>query len=129
VRAIICDLSVGFAMKARRTYIVAGLLVVLAAGRYLRPAWESEASIRIALLEVTPVGTSLEHVRSLAESRGWIPPDVRTDSHVAFGTGTDLIAFSGPLRRDPFPYRTVVAATWEFNRSNQLVNIRILRHE
>jgi hypothetical protein len=119
-------------MFARRLIIIGVFgLILVAACLYLRPAWESEASIRIALLKVTPLGSSMGEVRSLAESRGWIQPDIRTDSYMTFGTvgGTDVTAFSGRLRQEPFPYRTAVAATWEFNRSNQLVNIRILRHE
>jgi len=70
-------------------------------------------------------------VRSSAESRGWIQSDTRVVGYTAFSTGTgiDVRAFSGQLRHDPFPYHTAVAATWEFNRSNQLVNISVLRHE
>jgi hypothetical protein len=71
------------------------------------------------------------NVRSLAATKGWVQPDVRVDSYVGFstGTGVEVSAFSGRLRHDPFPYRTTVAATWEFDRSNQLVNISIQRHE
>lgn len=121
------------AMFPRRLLIVAasGGSVVLAAWLYLRPAFESEARIRNGLLEVTPLGSSMSDVRSLAEGEGWIQPHVQSESYMGFsaGTGIDLTAFSGQLRHDPFPYRTAVSATWEFNRSNQLVNIKVLRHE
>ena len=121
------------AMFPRRLLIVAasGGLVVFAAWLYLRPAWESEARIRNGLLEVTPLGSNMSDVRSLAESRGWIQPHVQSESYMGFSTeaGIDLAAFSGQLRQDPFPYRTAVSATWEFNQSNKLVNIKVLRHE
>ena len=120
-------------MFVKRPAIVAasGALVLLAAWLYLRPAWESETAIRDSLLKVTPLGSSISEVRSLAASRGWVQPDARVDSYVAFSTGAglDVSAFSGRLRHDPFPYRTAIAATWEFNRSNQLVNISVLRHQ
>ena len=101
-------------MFAKRSAVVAasGALVLLAAWFYLRPAWESETGIRNALLKVTPLGTSMREVRSFAESRGWVQPDVRVDSYMAFntGAGVDVSAFSGRLRHDPFPYRTAVAS-------------------
>ncbi len=120
-------------MHPKRPLVVAasGVVVLLAAWVHLRPAWESEEDIHNALLRVTPLGTSMTEVRSVAESRSWIRPDVRTDSYITFATGTDtdVTALSGQLRHDPFPYRTSVVATWEFNGSNRLVRISVLRHE
>jgi hypothetical protein len=110
---------------------VAGSLVIFGAWLYLRPALRSEASIRAWLLSQTPLGSDLEGVRARAQSRGWIGPDVRFDSYIGFSTGEGLEtkAFSGRLWRDPFPYRTTVDATWEFDRSKHLVSVRVSRAE
>jgi hypothetical protein len=97
---------------------------------YYHPAWESPATIRDSLLHVTPLASTMAEVRSVAERKGWAPSDL-VDNYVPLSTGTglDVTAFSAEIRHDPFPYRTSVQATWEFNRSNQLVNISVLRHE
>jgi hypothetical protein len=120
-------------MFAKRSVVIAGsgVLVLCAAWLYLHPAWQSSASIRESLLQATPLGSSMAEVRSFAERKGWIQPNARLHSYMAFitGTGMDVSAFSGELRHDPFPYRTSVGTTWEFNRSNQLVTILVLRHE
>jgi hypothetical protein len=120
-------------MSTKRSAILAcsGLLVVAVAYLHLHPAWEPPAHIRDSILQVTPLGTSMSEVRSLAERKGWLQPDVHVDTYTAFGTGTPVAAsaLSGQLRHDPWPYRTSVRATWEFNGSNQLVNISVLRHE
>jgi hypothetical protein len=110
---------------------VSGVVVVLAAWIYLRPALMSESSVRASLLSQTPLGSSIEEVRILAERRGWIEPGAKLTSYMTFetGTGTEVTTFAGRVRHDPFPYRTTVSATWEFDPSNRLVNISVLRHE
>jgi hypothetical protein len=109
---------------------IAGIAIVIAAWCYLRPVLKSEASIRASLLAQTPVGSSMDEVRALAEKHGWIGPAVRTDSYMAFyphTTGVNITAFAGCLWHDPFPCRTRVVATWEFDDSHRLYDIRVHR--
>jgi len=111
--------------------ILVGSFFIGAAWFYLRPAFRSEASIRTSLLAEMPVGSSMTEVRALAEKRGWIEPGVKFDSYTIVSTGTtgvSVTAFSGRLRPDPFPYRTEVGATWQFDQSNRLFDIRVSRY-
>ena len=117
-------------MKRMPAIGISGIVVVIIAWLYLRPALMSEATIRASLLAQTQLGSSMDDVRALAEKNGWIEPGVKLTSYEAFGTGTGIVvnAFSGRLKHDPFPYRTEVGATWEFDPSNHLVNINVNRY-
>jgi hypothetical protein len=117
--------------KRSRIITAVGALIIFAAWLYLHPAWQSTTSIRNSLLCTTPLGTKMPDVRELAKRRGWIT-EARLDSYgtvVENGALIPISAFFGHLRHDPFPYRTSVGVTWEFNSSNELVNIRVLRYE
>jgi len=110
---------------------LAGIVLIGAAWFHLRPAFMSEASIRASLLAEMPIGSSMAAVRALAEKRGWIEPGVKLDGYMIFPAGTsgvDVTAFSGRLRPDPFPYRTEVGATWQFDPSNRLFDIHVSRY-
>ena len=97
----------------------AGVVIILAAWFYLHPGWQSPSNIRASLLRLTPPGSSMSQVLSLAQRKGWVQnPSISTP-------GT----LSGCLRRDPFPYRTSVSVTWIFNASNQLADISVFRYE
>jgi len=91
----------------------------------------SEASVRASLLTQTPIGSSMETVRTLAERQGWIQSGEKLTSYLSFSTGTGTVvnAFAGQVRHDPFPYQTAISATWEFDLSNRLVNVSVVRHE
>jgi hypothetical protein len=109
---------------------IAVIFAVVSTRLYLRSARESEANIRASLLAQTPVGTSYDLVRSLAETNGWIGPAVYLNSYMVFPPGTNGIvvtSFGGRVRQDPFPYHTVVLATWEFDQSNRLFDIIVHR--
>jgi hypothetical protein len=120
-------------MRNKRLVFIgaSGAIILVVAWLYLRPALMSEAGVRASLLAETPLGSSMDEVRVLAEKQGWIEPGVRLEGYETFATGTGMVvnAFSGRLRNDPFPYRTAVSATWEFDLSNRLVNISVVRHE
>jgi hypothetical protein len=86
--------------------------------------------IQASLLAQTPIGSSMDQVRTFAEKQGWLTPPVRLDSYMTFGpgnNGTETTAFAGRVQVDPFPYRTVVIATWEFDASNRLFQIQVRR--
>jgi hypothetical protein len=125
-------------MRTNRLLILGGLGAILLAVAwvYFRPALTPEASVRASLLAETPLGTSMDAVRTSAERHGWVQPGAQLTGYMTFatstgtvGTGTVVNAFSGRLRHDPFPYRTSLSATWEFDLSNRLVNISVVRHE
>jgi len=118
-------------MKRPLIIAIAGIAVVIAAWFYLRPALMSEASIRASLLAQMPVGSSMDEVRALAQKQGWVESLSRIDSYMIFPPGTSgmtVTAFSGRLWHDPFPYRTEVGATWQFDASNRLYDIQISRY-
>jgi hypothetical protein len=109
-----------------------GIVAIFVAWSYLRPALTPEASIRALLLAQTPVGSSMDEVRAFAQKRGWIGPAPQLQSYMIFRprtSGVEVTSFSGRLWRDPFPYRTIVGAGWEFDSSNRLYDIRVTRFE
>ena len=121
-------------MSARRLVILLTSAIIILGGAwlYLRPALAPEASIRASLLAQTPLGSTMDEVRALAERQGWIEPgDVHLANYMTFvsGTGTVVTAFAGRSRHDLFPYRSAVTATWEFDSSNRLVNVSVTRHD
>jgi hypothetical protein len=113
----------------------AGVLIVVAAWLYLRPAWFSENSIRASLLKQTPLGSSIAEVRALAEKKHWLAPGAPVGDGIYWVGGPTTqgvegaIILSGRLQHDPFPYRTQVGASWLFDSSNRLVAVYVLRHE
>jgi hypothetical protein len=118
----------------KRSLIVGlvGTAIIIAVSFYLRPAFIPETSIRASLLAQTPIGSSMDEVRAFAQKQGWIDSTPRLDSYMIFPPGTrgvEVTAFSGLLWRDPFPYRTQVQATWQFdfNNSNRLYDICVNR--
>ena len=112
--------------KRSAIFLGAGVLIVSGAWIYLHPAWQSPTRIRDSLLQVTPLGSSVDQVLSLAQERRWVPRNGSVDYHPS---DYDPITLSGFLRHDPFPYRTWVSVNWIFNRSNQLAQISITRYE
>ena len=112
--------------KRSGVFIGVGILVVLSAWVSLHPGWESPASIRESLLRMTPPGTSIDGVLSLAQKRGWVQRNASVNYQPADQYPCTL---SGVLRHDPLPYRTSVWAHWVFNRSNQLAEITVSRYE
>jgi hypothetical protein len=124
----------GLGKTAMKRPLLIGLLgaaAVLICWVHVRPAFISERSIRASLLYETPVGTRVEEVRALAEQRGWIAPGAKLDSYLIFPTPSTSMAvsvFAGDLRPDPFPYRTAISATWEFDENHRLYEIIVSRH-
>lgn len=124
-------------MLTKRFAIIlgAGVLIVVAAWLYLRPAWFSEESIRASLLKQTPLGSSIVEVRALGEKKHWLAPGAPAGDRIFWVSGPTTqgiegaIILSGRVQHDPFPYRTQVGASWLFNSSNRLVAVYVLRHE
>jgi hypothetical protein len=112
--------------KRSAIFIIAGVVIVFAAWLYLRPAWQPPASIRASLLRLTPLGSSIGSVLSVAKNKGWVKRNGSVDYHPLSQYPCTL---SGVLRHDPFPYRTSVWALWAFNRSNQLAEVSVSRYE
>ncbi len=123
--------------KRSGIFIAAGILIVFAAWLYLHPGWQSSDSIRESLLKITPLGSGINQVLSVAQRRGWVQRNASVN-HASGHGYYDFITSNydpgtaslwGVLRHDPFPYRTSVLVTWTFNSSNQLADISITRYE
>ena len=117
-------------MKRPLTIGILTVAIVVIAWALLGPARKSEAGIQKSLLAQTPIGSQMIQVRMLAEKKGWVGPVVTMNGYMVFPPGrkgVDIIAFSGQVEQDPFPYRTRVMATWEFDRNNRLVRIQVHR--
>jgi hypothetical protein len=107
-----------------------GIVIILAVWFDLRPALTPTASIRASLLAQTPIGSSMDEVRAFAQKQQWIGPTPQLQSYTIYRSGTssiDVTALNGRLWHDPFPYRTVVGAAWEFDSSNRLYDIHVTR--
>lgn len=111
---------------------ITGITIIIVAWFCFRPALRSETSIQASLLMQTPLGSNMDEVRAFAQKQGWIGPAPRIDSYMIFpshSSGVAVTAFGGLVWHDPFPYRTLVAATWEFDPSNKLYNVRVWRYK
>jgi hypothetical protein len=109
---------------------MSGMGIAILAGFYFRPALMSDANIRASLLEQMPLGSNMGDVRALAEKKDWIEPGAQLTSYMIFRPGTTgmvVTAFGGRWKHDPFPYRAKIGATWEFDESDRLVDIRVHR--
>ena len=95
-------------------------LIAIASNPFRRP----DASVRAWLLTKTPLGSSLEDVRSLLEQHGWhderFQDTLPRPAAVPF-LGGEIGSYQG------LPWHTSVRAFWEFDSNNRLVDIRIER--
>src|SRR6185312_12330187 len=111
---------------------ITGITIIIVAWFCFRPALRSETSIQASLLTQTPLGSNMDTVRVFAQKRGWIGPAPRIDSYTIYpghAPSVTVTAFGGLVWHDPFPYHTLVAATWEFDPSNRLYDVHVRRYE
>jgi hypothetical protein len=101
--------------------VAIALVVIVGCGMFNNPLRQSEAGVRDWMLKQTPLGTTSQEVRSIAEHHGWFNPNLQgSDGHT-----------SGPYLRGELgrywsvPFYTYVTVFWEFDSSNRLANIRI----
>jgi len=119
-------------MFTKRLSIIAALGVVIIATTawfYSHSLFRPEARIRASLLKQTPLGTGKTEVRTLVEKQGWVDPSFKEQSYFRFNLsgGVPVTAIGGRLGHYSFPYSTVVSAIWEFDSSNRLVNISVIK--
>lgn len=119
-------------MFTRRLSIIAALGVVIIAITtwfYSYSFFRPEARIRASLLKQTPLGTDKTEVRTLVEKQGWVDPSSKEQSYFRFNLsgGVSVTAIGGRLGHYSFPHSTVVSATWEFDSSNRLVDILVIK--
>lgn len=109
----------------KRTLIVAIILMAVALGAwiYLRPALTPVAEIRTSLLAQTPVGSSMEDVRALAQKQGLIGSTPQMEEYSIIRhklPEVHVTGFPGWMPHDPFPYHSSVFIRWQFDSSNRL---------
>jgi hypothetical protein len=117
-------------MRRPLIIVLSGVAIAIVALMYVGPAFKSEASIKASLLAQMPVGSSVDEVRELAQKHGLEFSPANPNSFIVFLPGTTGVlvsAYSGLVSHDPFPYRSVVQATWMFDESNRLVEIIVHR--
>jgi len=119
-------------MFTKRLKIIAAsgiVIFTIAAWCYVHSVLRPEASIRASLLELAPLGTDKAEVRALAEKRGWVYPDSKEQSYIRIKASGDcpVTVVGGILGRYPFPCRIVVVANWEFDASNHLVDVVVIK--
>jgi len=116
----------------RRLKIIIALgiaIIAVTAWCYSHSLWRPEESIRASLLELTPLGTDKAAARTLAEKRGWVDPNYKEQSYIRIKASGDcaVTVVGGLLGRYSFPRRIVVVANWEFDASNHLVDVLVIK--
>src|ERR1700690_3322255 len=119
-------------MSAKRLLfiVVSGFVnLAMTAWFYSHSLLRPEASIRASLLSQTPLGTSKTKVRALAEKHGWLDPSTQAQSFVLVNLSArnSVTTIRGRLGHYLFPRRRTVSAIWEFDSSNRLVNILVIK--
>jgi hypothetical protein len=96
---------------------------------YSHSLFRPEARIRASLLKQTPLGTGKTEVRTLVEKQGWVDPSSKEQSYFRFNLsgGVSVTAIGGRLGHYCFPRSMVVSAIWEFDPSNRLVDISVIK--
>lgn len=87
------------------------------------PLRRSDADIRLSVLQKTPLGIELSHVETISANENWNARPYRGDS--GRGPGNALRGHLGSYQGLPWHVR--VDAVWEFDASNKLKDIRIVR--
>ena len=108
--------------KGRRFAVaLAAIVLVLGGCAVANPLRRSQTAISSWLAKRTPLGSSSETVRAVAQQHGWYNPNLQgSDGHT-----------SGPYIRGELgrywsvPFYTYVTVFWEFDSSNHLANVRI----
>ena len=110
------------ALKGRLFAVaLAALGLILGGLTVANPLRRPEAGVSSWLAKRTPLGSSWERVRDVAQQHGWYNPNLQ---------GSDGRT-SGPYIRGELgrywsvPFYTYVTVFWEFDSSNRLANIRI----
>ena len=113
------------ALKRRHLVIALALFGLTVLGCLLAsPLRRSEAGVSAWLAKRTPIGSSSETVRNVAQGRGWYNANLQ---------GSDGRT-SGPYIRGELgrywsmPFYTYVTVFWEFDSSNRLANIRVWKN-
>lgn len=109
------------ARKLVITFIVCAVAFVAFLASH--PLRRSEVSIRRWLEKTTPLGSSLSDVQATAARRGWY--DARAQGSDGNTTGTYVRGELGDYQG--LPFRTYVTVFWEFDASNRLSDIRIVK--
>jgi len=104
-------------MRRRNVAIIAIVFVGVVSVRIAtNPLRQSDTEIRMWLLEKTPPGSTSNEVWSTADRQGW---------KLHSPTNTSIAGKLGGYQG--FPFYTFVYASWEFDASNRLEDIRIGR--
>jgi hypothetical protein len=111
--------------------IIIALVVLITLGGvvtfYARnPLRRTDEGVKRWIEKLTPLGSSTADVRAIIVGRGLIP-DERPGGHDGYWqfTNTYFRAHLGGYQG--LPFRTDITAFWEFDASNRLSSIRILR--
>jgi hypothetical protein len=110
-----------FSLRRLFTFVVAAAVIVgLCFWCLDSPLRRSDAEIRSWLLTRTPLGSDLSRCQAVIETEGWHVHQATSMNH---RITVRLGGYQG------WPWYVWVDATWDFDESDQLVGIKIVRTE
>lgn len=103
------------------TIALVALVIAVSSWLFTNPLRRPDSQVRDWLLKQTPLGSTSQEVRAVAERHGWFDANLQASDGHTFGP-----YLRGELGRYwSAPFYTYVTVFWEFDGNNRLAVVRI----